>query len=498
MSARFRPAICAVLCTFFMAAAEPAPKQEEPQDKQVQTTHSITLNGEKLDYQATAGTLVLRGEDNKPTASVFFVAYTKAGVTDAASRPVTFAFNGGPGSSAVWLHMGCLGPRRIDVGDVTGNPAPPYKVIDNEYTMLDRTDLVFIDPISTGFSRAAPGVEAKKFHGVQGDTHSVGGFIRNYLTKYRRWNSPKFLIGESYGTTRSSLLGEYLQGDLGIYLNGITLVSPALNFQTIIFSPGNDLPYVLFLPGYTATAWYHKKLEASLQQQGLEKVVSLSREFAQNDYTRALFKGTSLSADEQKQIASRLGQLTALEPDWILRKNLRVDAAAFFERLLIKDRLIVGRFDSRFTMPHGEEPVNVLQSDPSWAAVLGPFTASFNAYIRGELKYESDLPYELLNLRLNWDWTPAQNTFLNVSDSLRQALLSNRDLRVFLATGYYDLATPILSTEWTINHLGLEPDMTKRLGLGYYEGGHMMYLHIPSLKKLKQDLDSFVDTSLKR
>jgi carboxypeptidase C (cathepsin A) len=306
------------------------------------------------------------------------------------------------------------------------------------------------------------------------------------------------LIGESYGTTRGSLLGEYLQGELGIYLNGITLVSPALNFQTIIFSPGNDLPYILFLPGYTATAWYHKRLEASLQQQGLEKVVELSREFAQNEYARALFKGTSLSADEQKQIANRLGQLTALEPDWILRKSLRVDGSAFFERLLMKERLIVGRFDSRFTMPHGEEPVSTLQSDPSWAAVLGPFTASLNAYMRGELKYESDLPYELLNLGLNWDWTPAQNSFLNVSDSLRQALVSNRDLRVFVATGYYDLATPILSTEWTINHLGLEPDTSKRIGLGLYEGGHMMYLHMPSLQKLKRDLDGFMDSCLKR
>jgi len=498
MSPRFPLVFGAVLCAFFVAAAEPATKQEEPQDKEVRTTHSITLNGQKLDYQATAGTLVLRGEDNKPTASVFFVAYTKTGITDATSRPVTFAFSGGPGSSAVWLHMGCLGPRRINVGDVSGNPAPPYEVVDNQYTMLDRTDLVFIDPVSTGFSRAAPGVDANKFHGVQQDIHSVGGFIRSYLTKFRRWNSPKFLICESYGTARGSLLGEYLQGTLGIYLNGIGLVSPALNFQTLLFSPGNDVPYVVFLPGYTATAWYHKRLGAGLQQGGLEKAVAESREFAQNDYARALFEGSSLPALEEKQIAGRLAQLTGLESDWILRKNLRIDTSAFIERLLKKDRLIVGHYDSRFTMPHGEEPVDGLQSDPSWAAVLGPFTAGFNAYVRGELKFESDLRYEVLNRRLKWDWTPAQNSFLSVSDSLRQALLSNRELRVFVATGYYDLATPILSTEWTINHLGLEPDMRKRIGLGYYEGGHMFYLHIPSLKRLKQDLDGLLDTSLKR
>jgi carboxypeptidase C (cathepsin A) len=472
-------------------------KPDEAKDTTVQTLHSATIGGKKIDYQATAGTIVLKGEDQKPTASIFYVAYVRTGVSDPTTRPLTFAFNGGPGSSAVWLHLGCLGPRRIALSDTVARPIPPYHLVDNESSLLDESDLVFIDPVSTGLSRPAPGKEAKPFHGVEGDLHSVGAFIRTYITRNRRWNSPKFLAGESYGTTRASLLADHLENTMGIDLNGVILISPALNFQTFLQTPGNELPDVLFLPSYTAAAWFHKKLPADLRGD-LRPTLDAARKFAQIEYSQALFKGSALSDAERRQMARQVARFTGLEEEYVLRERLRISVPDFMERLLAKEHQIIGRFDSRYKGPHLlGEPLDQLASDPSYSAVAGAFTASLNDYLRNELNYSSDLPYEILNLRTQpWNWGQAQNNFLDVTDKLNKAMRANPAMHVFFGTGYYDLATSFLGTEYTISHLDLPPELIGNISLAYYEAGHMMYLHEASRHQLKTDLAKFVQSAI--
>jgi carboxypeptidase C (cathepsin A) len=462
------------------------------------TKHTITAGGAKLEYTATAGNLLIKEEAGKVKASIFFVAYTKAGVTDPATRPITFTFNGGPGSSAVWLHLGAFGPKRVLLGDEGEALPPPYRLVENANTLLDLTDLVFIDPVSTGYSRAAPGQDVKQFHGVQEDVHSVGDFIRLYTTRFGRWDSPKFLAGESYGTTRAAGLASYLQGQHGLYLNGIILISTVLNFQTLSFADGNDLPYPLFLPGYTATAWYHKRLPVELQSSPLRRVLDEAERFAQADYTLALMKGDKLTKGERQDIASRLARYTGLSVPYILRNNLRVPMGRFAAELLRDQRRGIGRYDSRYKGPDvdpaGERP----GYDPSYTAVHGAYTACLNQYLKGELKYHSELPYEILTGRVNpWSFKEATNRYLNVSGSLRQALTHNPSLRVFVASGYYDLATPYLATEYTFNHLGLDRTLTGHVTMGYYEAGHMMYLRQSAHRQLKRDLAAFFQNTLR-
>ena len=479
-----------------VAADEPAAKPGAGKDRLVETNHTVTLNGNKLEYTATAGTLPLRNDEGKVTARVFFVAYTKTGVTDASVRPITFAFNGGPGSSAVWLHLGGLGPRRVQLGPDGELPPPPFRLADNPWTILDMTDLVFIDPVSTGFSRAEDEKDAKQFHGVQPDLEAVGEFIRLYLTRFQRWGSPKFLAGESYGSTRAAGLAGYLHERHGIDLNGVILISAVLNFQTIRFDEGNDLPYVLFLPAYTATAWYHKKLPPELQGD-LRSALAAAEQFAVAEYSVALLKGGQLTADEQRQIARKLARFTGLSEDYILRANLRIGAQRFMKELLRSARRTVGRFDSRFTGTDSDAVGEVMEYDASYAAVQGPYTAALNQYIRGELKYESDLPYEILTGKVQpWDYGAARNRYLNMTRSLRLALVQNPHLRVFVASGYYDLATPYFAMDYTIRHLGLDPSQRDRVTTAYYEAGHMMYIHQPSQEKLKRDLAAFIASSV--
>jgi carboxypeptidase C (cathepsin A) len=477
-----------------LASAQDDPKKKAEFVKETlsETKHSITLNGAKLDYTATAGNLLLKEESGKVRASVFFVAYTKAGVTDVSRRPITFTFNGGPGSSSVWLHLGAFGPKRVLLSD-DGEPGPPpYRLVDNEHTLLDLTDLVFIDPVSTGFSRAAPGQDVKQFHGVQEDVQTVGEFIRLYTTRFKRWASPKLLAGESYGTTRAAGLASHLQDKHGLNLNGVILVSAVLNFQTLRMDEGNDLPYPLFLPSYTATAWYHKRLPEELQRSGLRKVLDEVERFAQADYTLALMKGDKLTNGERQVIASRLARYTGLSEKFVSRNNLRVPASRFFTELLRDQHRSVGRYDSRYKGieidPASERP----DYDPSYAAVQGAYTAALNQYVRGELKYQSEWPYEILTGRVQpWSFGEAKNRYLNVSGSLRRAMTENPSLRVFVANGYYDLATPYFATEHTVAHFGLDRTLTDHVTMGYYEAGHMMYLHQPSHRKLKQDLVEF-------
>lgn len=421
----------------------------------------------------------------------------KKGTSDAAKRPLTFAFNGGPGSSSVWLHMGTLGPKRV-VMDDDGNPTPPpYRFVDNEYSILDLTDIVFIDPVSTGYSRAAKESEAREFHGFAGDIQSVGEFIRLWTTRNQRWTSPKFLMGESYGTTRAAALSGHLQDRLGMNLNGIALISSILHMGTARFDAGNDLPYPLFLPTYTATAWYHKKLSKELQAAGLKKAVAEAEKFALGEYWLALAKGDQLTAQERTATAQKVARLTGLPAGFVENSNLRVKAGRFFKELLRDEKRTVGRFDSRLKGIDSDNAGEGADYDPSYVSVQGPYTAAWNQYVRSDLKFESDLPYEILTGRVHpWSYKEFENRYLNVAETLRGAMTTNPALKVFVGNGYYDVATPFFATEYTFSHMLLEPGLRKNVTMAYYEAGHMMYTQMASIKKLREDLAKFVTASL--
>lgn len=473
---------------------------DEPQDQLSITQHSITIDQKEIHYTVTAGTIVLKEEQEKGSksygekakASVFFVAYTLDNTGDTAKRPITFSFNGGPGSSSVWLHLGVLGPRCVETDQQGNLLQPPYRLIENQYSVLDQTDLVFIDPISTGFSRVVQGEEAKQFHGFKKDIESIGDFIRLYTTRYQRWTSPKFLIGESYGTTRAAGLSGYLQERHGLYLNGIMLISSVLDFQTIRFMNGNDLPYILYLPSFTATAWYHNLLDAELQvdfHQTLKEVEA----FAVGEYTLALMKGKDLPEDERQEITRKLVRYTGLPIDYIERADLRVSIMRFCKELLRAQGKTVGRFDSRFTGLDRDSVGERFEYDPSYTNILGPYTATLNDYLRSQLKFESDLAYEILTDRVHpWNYDTHQNQYVNVTDTLRKAMTTNPYLKVFVASGYYDLATPYMATQYTFNHLGLDKSLQQNVSMSFYEAGHMMYVHQQSLIQLKKDLSCFI------
>lgn len=478
-------------------------KKPTPEDKLAITQHSATVNGRLINYTVTCGTIVLKEETEKEgkaegetaKASIFFVAYTLADVADPGERPLTFSFNGGPGSSSVWLHLGVLGPRRVETFDAVENLPPPYKLINNDYSILDKTDLVFIDPVSTGLSRAVPGEKAKQFHGFKKDIESVGDFIRLYASRYGRWTSPKFIIGESYGTTRASALSGYLMQRHGLFLNGIMLVSVVLNFQTIRFPIGNDLPYILYLPSLAATAWYHKKLDPDLQAD-LQQTVEEVRQFALAEYTLALMQGSNLAADKRAEIEEKLARYTGLSLDYIKRNNLRIQYLRFCKELLRDEGKTVGRLDSRFTGYDRDSAGEYFEYDPAMTAIMGPYTATFNDYLRRDLAFESDLPYEILNGKVwPWNYESHQNEFVNVAETLRQAMTANPHLKVFIANGYYDLATPFLATEYTFSHIDVPQALANNFTMTYYEAGHMMYVHEPSLAQLKQNLDDFIATA---
>lgn len=474
----------------------------EPEEKTSVTSHELVVDGQTLRYTATAGTMVLKEEveedgkveGEKAKATVFYVAYTLDDVDDPSERPLTFSFNGGPGSSSVWLHLGVLGPRRVEMeGEMGALPRPPFRLIDNEHTLLKHSDLVFIDPVTTGYSRPVPGEKSNEFHDFEKDLQSVGEFIRLYTTRAARWTSPKFLIGESYGTTRAAGLSSHLQERHGMYFNGLMLVSSILNFQTAYFHPGNDMPYILFLPTYTATAYYHERLDDDLQQRPLREVLQEVEEFALNDYTLALMQGAALPADRREAIAQRVARYTGLSPDYVERSDLRVEIFRFTKELRRDEGLTVGRLDSRYTGADRDSVGERFEYDPSYAAIQGPYTATLNDYMRRELQFESDLPYEILTDRVRpWSYKKFQNEYVNVAEPLRKAMNTNPYLQVLVANGFFDLATPYLATEYTFNHLGLPVGRQDDVRMTYYEAGHMMYLHGPSLAQLGEDLGAFV------
>jgi len=483
------------------AAASPSPPvapKPPPEDRVVSRSHRLELAAGALRYTTQTGTVVLREEDDKEghkaRAEMFFVAYT-LDQADAKSRPLTFSFNGGPGSSSVWLHLGVLGPRRVPIAADGGHLAPPYHLQDNDLTLLSETDLVFIDPIGTGYSRMITGdkVNPNEYHEYQRDIDSVGEFIRHYCTRNMRWASPKFLIGESYGTTRAAGLSGHLQDRHGLFLNGIMLVSTILNFQTVRFHPGNDLPCVLYLPSYAATAWYHRRLEPRLQALSLEALCAEVRAFAEGDYAQALMRGARLDEQTRAAVVRKLSRYTGLSRDYIDGADLRIEIMRFTKELLRSEGYTVGRFDSRIRGRDRDRVGEHFESDPSHDVVHGVYSTCLNDYVRRELGFESDRPYEVLvRLFPKWRFEAWVNQYVNAAETLRTAMMKNPHLGVLVANGYYDLATPFFATEYTFDHLGIPADRNDSIRMTYYDAGHMMYAHRDSLERLANDLREFV------
>jgi carboxypeptidase C (cathepsin A) len=475
-------------------ATQPAPAPPVPEEPPVVTKHEIKLGDKTLKYTVSTGLMPIKNVQTGETeARMFYMAYTLDGADK--SRPLMFSFNGGPGSSSVWLHLGAIGPKRVRMQEDGMMPAPPYQLVDNESTWLDQTDLVFIDPVGTGYSRATRPELAVKFLSLNGDLDSVGEFIRIYLTRNERWLSPLFLVGESYGTTRASGLSGLLV-DRGIAFNGILLISTIMNFQTALFAPGNDLPLILILPSYTATAWYHKKLPADLQRKPLRQVLDEVEHWAANEYTLALGKGDQLSGADRQKVVDQMARYTGLGKSFIDNYNLRVDLGRFNKELLREQKRTTGRLDSRFTgidsTAGGERP----EFDPSMTAIRPPYTAAFNQYVSGQLGYKTDAVYHILGGGFASPWNMnAENTYADTSVALRSAFSKNPYLKVFVAYGYYDMATPYFAAEYTIDHMNLDPSLKQNIKTAYYEAGHMMYIDVKSLSKLKQDVVAFIQSA---
>ncbi|MEU6782574.1 peptidase S10 [Nonomuraea angiospora] len=468
---------------------QPAP----PADNLVTTSHTLP-SGQA--YTATTGTMVLREEvidDGKfgglrPKAEMFVTSYTLDGA-EPLSRPVTFAFNGGPGSSSVWLHLGVLGPRRVVMGDAGALLPPPYGLADNEESLLSVSDLVFIDPVSTGYSRAAEGEKPEPYHGFTGDIESVGEIIRLWTTRNGRWMSPKFLAGESYGTVRAAGLADHLQSRYGMYLNGVMLISSVLDFITGDFNQGNDLSYALYLPTYAAIAHYH----GLHGDRPLTDVLREAEAYAGRDYPWALARGNRLTGEERSAAVSTVAALTGLSEDYVDRVDLRIEHIRFFTEVLRSRRQVVGRLDGRFTGWDPDSGREHFSADPSMNAIMGPYSAALNHYLRAELGYANDLPYEVLTSRVHpWSFKEFEGAHVAVVDKLADAMRANPHLRVHVACGYHDGATPYYAAEHAFAHLPVPAELAANVEFRYYEAGHMMYVHEPSRLRQSADLAAFV------
>ncbi len=466
-------------------------------EKQSVQHHKITIAGETVPFRSRAGTMEItlgQGKD-KREAYVFYVAYTRTGVENRSERPITFSFNGGPGSSSVWLHLGCLGPWQVQIPDDASMPRPPYKLRENPLSLIDKTDLVFIDPVSTGYSRAKEGTDPEKFHGVRKDIRSVGRFIHNYVTDNERWGSPRFLIGESYGTTRAAGLSLYMQKRYGMEFSGLMLVSSILNFR--IFSRGQDLKNVLRLPTYTVTAWYHEQLDEELQKRDLTDLLDEVESFSVDEYNVALMKGDELEENRKTEIAKALSDYTGLPKEYVLREDLRVPMSRFNKQLMREENRTVGRFDSRFTGQEADRADDSYEYDPSYAAVSGAFTEGIYRTLRDRLNFKSNRVYEVLTRKVHpWDYGRFESMGeVNVARRLRKAMHKNPHLDVLVASGYYDQATPYFAAEYTFNHMGLSERAKDNVRMTYYKAGHMMYIRGSSMKKMRKDLVSFLKES---
>jgi carboxypeptidase C (cathepsin A) len=479
-------------------AQEPLARTEEktgepagsvPKEESSVTEHTLRIGNQTIPYRATAGTILLKNPKGEPTALVFSTSYARTDVTALDKRPLVFLFNGGPGASSIWLHMGVFGPRRVVTRDADFTPPAPYELVDNASTLLDTADLVFVDPVGTGFSHAVGKSQNKDFYGVDPDVQSLGQFVSTYVSRNNRWNSPKFLIGESYGTFRAAVLGNYLQSEYGMYLNGVVLISSLWQFGS-----QGDLQYVSALPTFAATAWYHRLLDHRPAE--LTPFLDQVRRFAETEYASALMKGSRLDTATRSELARKLSEYTGLSEAYLLKANLRVNSGQFFAELQRSRGLNTGRFDTRVSGLNqnllGEYP----SSDPSFDSVLGPFTAAFNAYVRTTLKFGQDMTYHTFSSGSDggsWDFKHDGNSSPNAGKDLAEAILANPLLQVQVECGFYDLATPFFSAEYAVDHLDLPAPLRPNIHLDYYEAGHMMYLHPADLVKLKQNVGAFIE-----
>jgi carboxypeptidase C (cathepsin A) len=468
----------------------------EPTDDLVTTQHSVKVGRKSLSYTTTTGRMVLREEQitdgvfkgHTPRAEMFLTSYVLDGA-EPNKRPVTFAFNGGPGSSSVWLHLGLFGPRRILMGDAGALLPPPYELTDNAESLLAVSDLVFIDPVSTGYSRMAAGEKADEYHGYARDLDAVGELIRLWTSRNGRWMSPKFLAGESYGTLRAAALADHLQEKFGLYCNGVMLISSVLNLGTIRPHEDNDLPSALFLPTYAAIAHYHGKHG----RKSLRSVLREAEDFASRDYPWLLSRGNRLTDSDKREAASRVAELTGLSADYVLRADLRLEHVRFYTELLRSDGRTVGRLDGRFTGWLHDGVAERFDEDPSYDAICGPYAAGFNHYVRTELGYSNDLPYELISPKVQpWSYKEFEGESVNVTRRLARAMRANRHLKVHVGFGYHDGATPYFAAEHVLAHLHIPDELKSNIESAYYPAGHMMYVHEPSRVQQSEDLANFV------
>ncbi|MFI5130379.1 MAG: S10 family peptidase [Chitinophagales bacterium] len=474
---------------------ETPPKSKDWKESNLSVTkHQLKIGSDMLNYTATTGYMTIKDEKDTAKANLFFIAYTKDGEGDPSRRPILFSFNGGPGSSSVWLHMGALGPKVVLMTDEGNTLPPPYKYVDNPNTWLDKADIVFIDPMMTGFTRPAGRSTQNEFTGYENDLRFVGDFIRLYITRYSRWSSPKFIAGESYGTTRAAGLSGYLQDRYNLNVNGIILISAILDFGTVRTDRGNDVPFPLLLPTFAATSWYHKKLDS--RYPNLNSLLQEVQQFASTEYAAALQKGDKIGDAERNTIINRLHDYTGLSKEYLDENNLRLYVGRFNKELLRKEKKTVGRLDSRLTGQDYDQAGDQYDYDASLdIAIYGSYTAAINDYIRRDLKYENELPYEMLTGRVR-PWVNSQDKYLNVAEPMRAAMVKNPFLKVWICNGYYDMATPYYATDYVVHHMFLPKDLQKNISFTYYEAGHMMYIHKPSLLKLKKDYDQFISEAL--